>query len=190
MATIQKSTDQKTFLTKRILSIHPVVQFFIERLNISNIINNYIPQDARSALPLDKSLSILVHNILTASMPMYEISDWSKTVCEQSIGLEENESEFICDDRIGRALDKFYAGKHKDVFFRTAMKKNKIESLPIYPEGRPCFAPTFHDLERIFRSVEKYEVKRKEEVQFFPANLSSLQKKVLKLLDVPLSLYQ
>jgi transposase len=73
---------------------------------------------------------------------------------------------------------------------RQNMRRKKIESLPLYPEKRMCRFPTFYDLERLFRDVEKYEVTNGDEISCFPAELNSLQKQVLELLDMPASAYK
>jgi len=73
---------------------------------------------------------------------------------------------------------------------RQSMKKNDLENLPLYPEGHPCSCPTFYDLERLFRDVEKYEVQKGDEVILFPAELRPLQKQILGLLGIPISAYQ
>jgi transposase len=73
---------------------------------------------------------------------------------------------------------------------RLAMRKNKIRSLPIYPEQRPCPSPTMFDIVRLFRDVERYEVTVGDDVMIFPARLTKLQKQVLDLLDVPVAAYQ
>ena len=73
---------------------------------------------------------------------------------------------------------------------RRAMKQQAIESLPLYPEGKPCPYPTMFDLVRLFTGVEKYEVLKGEDLAVFPAALSLLQRQVLQLLDVPVSAYQ
>lgn len=129
MPIIQKGLHESSKLIKRFLGVHPIINFFIDQLNIGQIISSCIKQDARLVMPLDQSLILLVHNILASPMPMYEISDWSKTLDEENVGLGENESELINDDRIGRALSSFYKGKHKDVFFRLALKTIKIHKL-------------------------------------------------------------
>jgi transposase len=73
---------------------------------------------------------------------------------------------------------------------RLAMKRNSIESLPLYPEGKSCPYPTMFDLVRLFQGVEKYEVEQADGVALFPAKLSPLQTQVLQLLEVPVSLFQ
>ncbi len=73
---------------------------------------------------------------------------------------------------------------------RLAMKKNRIRSLPIYPEDRVCFSPTIFDITRLFRNVERYEVTAGEKTLIFPAELTKIQKQVLNLLEVPMANYQ
>jgi transposase len=72
---------------------------------------------------------------------------------------------------------------------RQAMHKAKILALPLYPEGRACKYPTVFDIVRLFENVERYEVEDGQKVTIFPAKLSSIQKEVLRFLEIPLSLY-
>jgi transposase len=73
---------------------------------------------------------------------------------------------------------------------RLGMKKEKLKSLPIYPEKRPCKSPTLFDIVRLFRDVERYEVQANHETIIFPAKLTREQKQVLNLLGVSISEYQ
>mgnify|MGYP001156094333 CR=1 FL=1 len=72
---------------------------------------------------------------------------------------------------------------------RRAMRQKKIASIPIYPESRPCPAPTIFDVVRLFRNVERYEVKAGDDTIVFPAELTDAQKQVLELLEVPVADY-
>ncbi|HEX04228.1 MAG TPA: IS1634 family transposase, partial [Bacteroidetes bacterium] len=73
---------------------------------------------------------------------------------------------------------------------RLAMRQKGITSLPIYPENRPCKAPTIFDIVRFFRNVERYEVTAGDDTIVFPAELTTTQKEVLKFLEVPIAAYQ
>ena len=42
------------------------------------------------------------------------------------MGLRPEETKYIQDDRIGRGLARFYRSRHKDVFFRLALRAIKI----------------------------------------------------------------
>ena len=69
-------------------------------------------------------------------------------------------------------------------------KQKGINSLPIYPENRPCKSPTTFDIVRLFRNVERYEVTTGDDTIVFPAELTKPQKEVLTLLEVPIPVYQ
>jgi transposase len=73
---------------------------------------------------------------------------------------------------------------------RLAMKQKGINSLPIYPENRPCKSPTMFDIVRLFRNVERYEVTTADDTIVFPAELTKAQKEVLTLLEIPIAAYQ
>ena len=73
---------------------------------------------------------------------------------------------------------------------RRAMQREGLDSLPIYPESRPCKSPTMFDIARLFQNVERYEVAVGEDLMVFPAELTKTQKQVLTLLEVPVAPYQ
>ncbi|MCX6123612.1 MAG: hypothetical protein NTV34_02510 [Proteobacteria bacterium] len=55
-------------------------------------------------------------------LPLYEFQGLLKPLVENVLGLAEPKVRLINHDRVGKALDDFYAGKHKDVFFHPALK--------------------------------------------------------------------
>jgi transposase len=68
---------------------------------------------------------------------------------------------------------------------RRAMAKDGIESLPIYPEGRACAAPTTRRLVELFENVQRHELQGVEPgSQRFLTSLSSIQKQVVELLGL------
>ena len=77
----------------------------------------------------DKVLTLLVHNILTTSNPLYEMEDWLKPLDAEKLGLSPEETKFIQDDKIGKGLFRFYNSRHKDVFFRLALRAIKVFEL-------------------------------------------------------------
>ena len=72
---------------------------------------------------------------------------------------------------------------------RQGMLRHGIESLPILPEGRLTKTPTTARLLEMFSGVSWYEFQRGGETVTFPIRLSSLQKLLLRLLDIDLSSY-
>lgn len=126
---IIRSGIRKGVLKKSVLGPHPIIQTYLKKLRIEEVIGSFIEQDHRQKLGVEKTLCVLIHNILTSPMPLYEISDWIAPLDEESLGLDSGEASLIQDDRVGNALDMFYAGRHKDVFFQLALKAIKLFKL-------------------------------------------------------------
>lgn len=126
---IQPSLRKNAVHKRYVIGSHPIIAFFIERLKICDIIGTYVPYDKRMKLCTEKTLCVLIHNILTCSSPLYAIQDWLLPIDEAAVGLEVGESACIGDDRVGRALVDFFNGRHKDVFFRLALRAIKLFDL-------------------------------------------------------------
>ena len=116
-------------LKKFVIQTHPIIQTYLQKLRISELIATYIQQDQRLKLPVEQTLCVLIHNILTTPAPMYEIADWVRALNEQSLGLEPSQVDLIHDDRVGQALERFYQGRHQDVFFHRALRAIKVFDL-------------------------------------------------------------
>lgn len=116
-------------LRKFVIQAHPIIQSYIQRLKIPELIASYIQQDHRIKLPIEQTLCVLIHNILTTPMPMYEIAAWLAALDENCLGLDASEVQCIQDDRVGQALERFYRGRHKDVFFHLALRAIKVFQL-------------------------------------------------------------
>jgi len=126
---IQRGIKKDSSLTRFVLGAHPIIEHFIEMLQIREIISTYVRTDQRMRLEDDKVLTLLIHNILTTPNALYEMEDWLKPLDAGRVGLTPEEAPFIQDDRIGRALARFYDSRHKDVFFRLALRAIKIFDL-------------------------------------------------------------
>jgi hypothetical protein len=73
---------------------------------------------------------------------------------------------------------------------RQAMVRTEVESLRLYPEGRGGRYPTVRRLIEIFEDVQRHRLKvGSEPAVLFTTKLSRLQKKLLRLLGLPLSAY-
>jgi transposase len=67
---------------------------------------------------------------------------------------------------------------------RRAMAEHQIENLPLYPEGRPCSAPTTKRIVDLFEPIQRHELKQNGSRQVFVTKLSSVHRSVLKLLGI------
>ncbi len=74
---------------------------------------------------------------------------------------------------------------------RQGMKRQGLKSIPLYPEERECQHPTAHSIMRAFQTVEKFELMDQDNnlIGYFPPKLTPLQKQILDLMKVPMSLY-
>ncbi|MFQ6047433.1 MAG: IS1634 family transposase [Gemmatimonadales bacterium] len=72
---------------------------------------------------------------------------------------------------------------------REGKEREGIEALPILPEGRLTRTPTTARLLEIFSDVSWYEFERGGETVTFPIQLSTLQRQLLRLLDMDPSAY-
>jgi transposase len=74
---------------------------------------------------------------------------------------------------------------------RLAMESEGIEELPLYPEDRPNRRPTAEQILRLFSLMERHSLLEEDrEIQVFDPELTSLQKEVLRLLNVPETAYR
>jgi transposase len=122
----QQAWRKDVVLKKFVVGVHPIIQSFIDKLKIPEIIGTYIKQDGRIRVPVERTLTVLIHNILTTPMPMYELADWLAPLDERHLGLDPGEAAMIHDDRAGSAMEAFYNGRHKDVFFHLALRGIKV----------------------------------------------------------------
>lgn len=73
---------------------------------------------------------------------------------------------------------------------RRSMEREELKSIPLYPEGRPCPAPTTEKILEAFERLETHRLKRgEEEVQVFGPELTEQQEELLRLAGVPKGAY-
>jgi len=69
---------------------------------------------------------------------------------------------------------------------RRAMARQGLESLPLYPEGRPCRRPTTHRVLEVFEMLQRHVLHKSDtdEPEVFVTELTPLQRQILKLLGL------
>ncbi len=74
---------------------------------------------------------------------------------------------------------------------RQAMQREGLDSLPLYPEDRPCRRPTARRVIDLFDDIHRHTLHSNEQAPtVFITELSALQRRVLKLLGVPATEYR
>jgi transposase len=72
---------------------------------------------------------------------------------------------------------------------RRAMEKAELESLPLYPEGRPCKRPTTRRLIDVFEPIQRHILTGEGSLDTFVTNLSPLHQQLLQLMNLPSQSY-
>ena len=83
----------------------PIIQHFINRMNLVPIINQCLGNAPASLLDHGKTLSVLIQNILLSPAPLYRIAQWAEPISSRALGLEESDKAVVNDDRVARSLD-------------------------------------------------------------------------------------
>ena len=74
---------------------------------------------------------------------------------------------------------------------RQAMQRAGLESLPMYPEDRPCRRPTARRVIDLFADIQRHTLHSDGQAPtVFVTELSALQRRILKLLGVPTTKYR
>lgn len=87
----------------------PLVNHFLDRLGLQDLLNAYVPHtDRRLLVPPSRTLGVLLRNILLSRMPLYSLPAWAQSFEPSQLGLAPDESTGLNDDRIGRSLDRLF----------------------------------------------------------------------------------
>ena len=104
------------------LGAHPVVHYFLERMNVAAVLYGCLRGARRGQLDHAQALEVLVHNYVLSPGPLYRIAEWVAPSEAAAFGLSEAEKSAINDDRIARALDALASERGRNVFFRLALR--------------------------------------------------------------------
>jgi transposase len=75
---------------------------------------------------------------------------------------------------------------------RNAMADQGVESLPLYPEGRPCKRPTTRQVLDVFEPLARHTISTKgsDDFEIFTTEPAPIHRMILKLLRVPITDYR
>ena len=87
----------------------PILNRFLERLRLSELLSEHLPaRDKRNKLPADRTLLVLVRNILIAREPIYGVREWAAQFAPELLNLWPDEVGKLGDDRLGRDLQRLF----------------------------------------------------------------------------------
>ena len=82
----------------------PIVEHYINSLGIESLFENIVPGSPRDKIPVWKTLTILLSNIIIERHPLYKINQWS---LKRNL-LSTDQVKSMTDDRVGRSLDRLF----------------------------------------------------------------------------------
>jgi len=87
----------------------PLVNHFLERMGLQALLEKYVPSaDRRSALTHAQALGVLLRSILVEREPVYRQHETVHGFAAGMFGIDAEQMQRLSDDRIGRALDRFF----------------------------------------------------------------------------------
>ncbi len=96
-------------LTHERLGSLPVVNWFLKRLRLAEILDSYVPaDDARLRLAPATGVTLRVRNIIVSHEPLYARSEWAAPYEPSLLDMVSGDLAVLNDDRVGRTLDRLF----------------------------------------------------------------------------------
>jgi Domain of unknown function (DUF4277)/Transposase DDE domain len=98
--------------TDRVLNLGPLalIQPLLQRLDVAGIIDRHLPPDSQLEFSHGQVLRLLLAARLTSPTALVNVPDWAEqSGAEHLFGIPADK---LNDDRLGRALDAFFAQRH------------------------------------------------------------------------------
>ena len=86
----------------------PLVNHFIERIGLEEMLHRHVPSDARCAIPHARALGVLLRSLIVEREPIYRQQETVHGFASGMFGINAHEMEHLSDDRLGRALDRLF----------------------------------------------------------------------------------
>jgi len=103
------SGDDPFELRSRTLGALPVVQHFLDCLQLDDLLAGYVPSpSSRIQIPHAVALGVLLRNIILGRAPLYGLQEWADGYQAKLLGLTDEQVMLLNDDRVGRALERLF----------------------------------------------------------------------------------
>jgi transposase len=102
----------------------PVVRRFLERLDLSGLLQRHLPplKGPAPELPTPTVRSVLLTILLLARQPLYNLSAWVAAFGPEHLGLLPGQAALLTDDRCGRALDHLHKADRASLLTAVALR--------------------------------------------------------------------
>jgi len=126
-----RRTQPGAELRRHYLGPHPIIRYYLERMNWRRILRGCLGSGLRQGLDHAEVLGVLVHNVLVSRGPMYRIGEWAARIEPESLGLTDAQVKRLNDDRLVRSLEALAGERGRSVFFRLALRVIKDFELQV-----------------------------------------------------------
>ena len=86
----------------------PLINHFVERIGLEDVLDRHVPSDARCAVPHARALGVLLRSIIVEREPIYRQQETVHGFASGMFGIRAEEMAHLGDDRLGRALDRLF----------------------------------------------------------------------------------
>jgi hypothetical protein len=97
--------DPPALGTRREVGTLLLVQHYLDKLELTNLVDQAVPMRGRAFLTHGEVIAALVANRLSAPSPLYDVAGWASSSALAE--LLRTPAELLNDDRLGRALEAF-----------------------------------------------------------------------------------
>ena len=96
-------------LRTEILGAMPVINHFLDRLGVGELLERHVPHDDRRLrLAPATALGVVIRNLVTHREPVYALGEWAAPFDPTLLGLAAGDAGALNDDRVGRALLRLF----------------------------------------------------------------------------------
>jgi len=104
----------------------PLLNHFLGRLGLDDLLEKYLPRDARYRVPPPVALGLLLRNLLLGRRPVYALEEWAREFDPTQLGLGSTQSDLLNDDRVGRALDHLFDADRASFLTEVVLRAVKV----------------------------------------------------------------
>ena len=109
------------------LGAMPIIDQFIDKLGLEKLFEEIVPLDSRDKIPVYKTLSIILRNIILERHPLYKIGEWA---LRRNLILPY-QSDCMTDDRIGRSLDRLFRSDRASLITEVVLKAIEVFKISV-----------------------------------------------------------
>lgn len=119
-------TAEQLELASRSLGALPILSAFLDRLGLEQVLERHLgEEDPRALMAVARTIKVLVLNLCVEREPLYGIAEWAERFEAGTLSLEPGEVALLCDDRVGRALDRLFDADRASLLAELALRAVK-----------------------------------------------------------------